>query len=854
MERIREAKKLHQVPRPCDYFDLIGGTSTGGIIAIMLGRLGMTVDECIRAYKKVAQQAFTPKRRSIFPAPPSGAFSATQLESAIKGTIREHCVNPQCVERRRRDTMASEACMHEEMEFRDASCTKTVVLAITKGNIDTLPTLFKTYDSSASLSGCTIWQVARATSAATTFFKPIRVGRDDVEFVDAGFGYNNPCEVLIAEAQKQFPDRESMQVLSIGTGLGDVVAITNTRKSILRALGKMATSSKKVASRLDERYGDSGVYHRFNVDHGLEDVKLSDWKKASKISSHTQNYLTENERMVKKFADICIQATCIESDVRATEESRRSERRSTHNIPFPKNKDFVGRTAIINTLMQMLFAQIDTLQVALVGLGGMGKTQVALHLAHWVKNNKSGYSVLWIPAFSLASFQQTCIDLVRELNIQCAENEDAKESVRRHLSSEHVGNWFLIVDNIDETDVLDGAPQQRDGIFHFLPQSDSGRILFTTRSQEVAVAVAGSAVVRLSEMNPEEALSFLGKALIHKSQIQDNESAVELLGELTHLPLAIAQASAYMNVNDVTIKDYLRLFRKTDRDMIRLLETRFRDRTHHDASQGAVATTWMVSFDQIRKHDRFATALLSFIACIEPKAVPRPLLPSFETEEQLTSAIGMLCGYGFLSRREDKEVFDMHSLVHFMTRKWTKEQKVMETTLQAVIRHLARIFPSDRWENRELWQQYLPHALRVLRRSEGAESEELPHLGCLAKEALKLLKHIVAIYEKISVEDNPDRLDAQCALAMVYQANGQAKEALKLLKYVVAIYEKISVEDNPNRLAAQISLAGVYQANGQVKEALELLEHAVAICEKTLAEDHPLRLTAQHQLATTYQA
>jgi patatin-like phospholipase/acyl hydrolase len=79
---------------------------------------------------------------------------------------------------------------------------RSVVLAITKANIDTRPTLFTTYDSSAAFQDCTIWQVARATSAATTFFKSIELGRDKIEFIDAGFGYNNPCEVLIEEAER----------------------------------------------------------------------------------------------------------------------------------------------------------------------------------------------------------------------------------------------------------------------------------------------------------------------------------------------------------------------------------------------------------------------------------------------------------------------------------------------------------------------------------------------------------------------------------------------------------------------------------------------------------------------------
>lgn len=145
--------------------------------------------------------------------------------------------------------------------------------------------------------------MARATSAATTLFKPIRVGRDGVEFVDAGFGYNNPCEVLVDEAQRQFPERRSMRVLSIGTGLGDVVAIGNTRVSIITALKNMATSSKKVAASLDDRYGGSGQYYRFNVDQGLRDITLSDWEKASTISAHTRNYLRDNERAVINFVD-----------------------------------------------------------------------------------------------------------------------------------------------------------------------------------------------------------------------------------------------------------------------------------------------------------------------------------------------------------------------------------------------------------------------------------------------------------------------------------------------------------------------------------------------------------------------
>lgn len=148
---------------------------------------------------------------------------------------------------------------------------------------------------------------------------------------------------------------------------------------------------------------------------------------------------------------------------------------------------------MIDSLTQLLFRENGSQRVALAGLGGMGKTQVALQLAHWVKDNKRDYSVLWVPALSMATFEQVCTALVKKLAIRCTDDEDPKESVRLYLSSENAGNWLLLIDNADDMDVLYGSSQQPGGIVDFLPQSDNGRILFTTRSQEVAVTAAESA-------------------------------------------------------------------------------------------------------------------------------------------------------------------------------------------------------------------------------------------------------------------------------------------------------------------------------------------------------------------------
>ncbi|KAI0530053.1 acyl transferase/acyl hydrolase/lysophospholipase [Xylaria digitata] len=300
MRKAAEAEK--EAVRPCDYFDLIGGTSTGGIIAIMLGRLEMTVDACIQAYKRVAAQAFTPKYGRILPASPKGAFSAKALESAMKQIIRENCVEKECREQRSQGIPTGQSCQHDGIPFYRDSPTKVVVVAITKENVNAPPTLLKSYDNSPNFRSCPIWQVARATSAATTFFKSIRIGRDGIEFIDAGFGYNNPCELLIAEAERIFPADRELKILSIGTGIGDVVAIKDRRLSIISALKKMATSSSRVEASLYNKYGDGGQYYRFAVNEGVGSIALSDWELASKISAHTENYLKSQQKRIKLCA------------------------------------------------------------------------------------------------------------------------------------------------------------------------------------------------------------------------------------------------------------------------------------------------------------------------------------------------------------------------------------------------------------------------------------------------------------------------------------------------------------------------------------------------------------------------
>ncbi|KAH6686371.1 hypothetical protein F5X68DRAFT_170313 [Plectosphaerella plurivora] len=536
-------------------------------------------------------------------------------------------------------------------------------------------------------------------------------------------------------------------------------------------------------------------------------------------------------------------------------------------LPLQKNRRFVGRTSILNTLHQKLFSDDDdeaSRRVAIVGLGGVGKTQVALQTAYWVRENKPEWHVFWVPALSIASFDQACRAIARMIWPDGSDKGDAKELLRRYLESDDSGRWILIVDNADDEDLVEGQEQ---GICDFLPESDRGRILFTTRAQEIAFRLAENEIVNLSQMEDDDAFELLGKSLGDQSLLEDRKTVAELLSVLTRLPLAITQAAAYLTVTKITVNEYLRLLQNTEHDMVEVLETEFADptryNTRHHGTSNAVARTWVVSFEQIRKNPD-AARLLSFMAQVEYKAIPLSMLPPAETDQKMARAIGVLDGYSFLSMREDRKTCDMHRLVHLASQVWVKKQDPVGEQRRAALQHLETIFFTDEWEERETWRYLLAHVVKAIKveaedESWGKEECELGFWAgkCLrregrGREAMQLLERVVAVRKTALIETHPDRLMSQHELARTYRKSGRVKEAITLLEQVVAAQEITLAETHSHRLSSQHELARAYHADDRVKEAITLLELVVAVQETTLDETHPDRLRSQRKLASVY--
>jgi tetratricopeptide (TPR) repeat protein len=245
---------------------------------------------------------------------------------------------------------------------------------------------------------------------------------------------------------------------------------------------------------------------------------------------------------------------------------------------------------------------------------------------------------------------------------------------------------------------------------------------------------------------------------------------------------------------------------------------------------------------------------------------------------RMEKAIGTLCGYSFLARRDSDnsatsggskqggdadqaveavELYDIHRLVHLATRVWVREYGDAKEVAEDAVRHVADVFPSDDHKNRALWRAYLPHALRLLEGRQAGSAEELSELCLLVGRCLRVdgrIREAVVWLERSCQqrsqrsEDDSDRLLSQHELAMAYRADGQVKKAVALLEAVVEAEETLAA-DHPDRLASQHELAGAYQADWQVKRAIQLLEDVVAVEAISLRDDHPSRLASVEALA-----
>ncbi|KAJ6443016.1 COM1 regulatory protein [Purpureocillium lavendulum] len=893
MNRIRIDLREDKDPIPARFFDLIGGTSTGGLIALLLGRLRMSVPQARKEYVRIAEEVFSIPSAKNFRFLKKHAFDGRKLERAVKGLL---------------ETNGGDESMLEH----EGLC-KVFVCAVPQSDVRARagPRLFRTYPVRENASfNCKIWEACRATSAAPTYFEPIQIGDDGEKetFVDGGLGYNNPVEQVLEEARRIFPGRKVACVVSIGTGTTRIIEFPDSPKrnayKVIKALKKMATESETTAEKMNRRFAATkGIYFRFNVDRGLEGVGLEEWEYLSAVRTHTTEYLRQDaiSGQISAVVEAILAAKDVsqghstavirlrnstagdEQSSQGVPEWRREGRslstfhyttdhlalhivgqvaRGHWIVPFDRNPDFVGRSGELDVILSKIppRARRDMCQgTVLEGLGGIGKTQIALEAAYRVRDAHPECSVFWVPAVDAAAFENAYRQIGQKLDVPGMKDDNAnvKELVKDALSRSG-DDWLLVIDSVDDTALFGETP-----LWDYLPSNHNGSILFTTRTHDVAseLDIRPRDVVRVSEMSRPETIKLM-RNYLDPEQMSDDACLKELLDLLADLPLAVKQASAYMGRQGMTTTQYLQYCRSSDTDLLSLLSEGFEDRGRYKnaaSTRNPVATTWFISFSQLSE---LGSRLLKYMSLLAREDIPRSILPLGHTELEMDEAIGELRGCAFITQRASEESYDLHRLVRLATRNWLGQKEKLEDSARLALQRLHDIFPKPEHDNKEMWVRYLPHAMEVLTWHDSL-AKDMVESTVLARAAkgnymLGRIESAKELYEKLLNlrtrffgEKNVDTLASMGNLATAHRGLGQYKMAEDMFRRTLELSQETLGGRHRVTLHAMNGLGIVLVRLGRYKESEEMHREALRLQREVLGNKDPETLESMDNLGVT---
>ncbi len=576
-------------------------------------------------------------------------------------------------------------------------------------------------------------------------------------------------------------------------------------------------------------------------------------------------------------------------------------------VPYPRNPLFTGRDDILNRLHQQLFTERHnetttskaalTQPQAIKGLGGIGKTQIAIEYAY--RSSALYACVFWINAATETALISSFVDIAKQLPSFLARNEtDQQElvaAVKRWLE-QHNQRWLLIFDNIE----ADDFPLMQ----KYLPQRGNGSILFTTRANSVRSLGASSIEVEKMELMEgtkmllrhverfDRAFQILDEARNETTRVVIDEAIATVIDEATnlvivldHFPLALDQAGAYIEETGCSLADYLQIYQAHRKE---LLERRGLQATDYPDS---VVTTWSLSFDKVEQANLAATELLRLCAFLAPDNIPEELItngvahwspPLQQAASNLFSfnqMIEELLKFSLVQRLVETQTLSIHRLVQAVQRD-TMEPDEQRQWADSVIQAVNEVFPlqpSDiaTWPQclryldqaqvcNTLIEQYIlplttPRRMMI-------DAHRLPRWAKKVapwKKINSFLRHVRSLLllvsllkstpygEKSSLVKAASLLN-RTGLYLIHHA--LYAQAEPLYQHALAIFEWELGANHPDTATGLNNLAGLYEKQGRYGEAEPLLLRALAITEEELGAEHPDTASSLGNLAILYES
>lgn len=381
------------------------------------------------------------------------------------------------------------------------------------------------------------------------------------------------------------------------------------------------------------------------------------------------------------------------SDVRTEQESEMlgylriapgPQKMEYFEVPFDNNKNYVERPSITDQL-ERLFGYTEATavsrarRVVLYGLGGAGKTEIAVRFA---ERHRQHYSaVFWVHGMDEARLKDGFERIGKVINEgnNGAYNDHVINAQRRFVKN---SDWLLIIDNVDDDAALDALRGR------YLKVGMDGHVVVTSRNPTTSAQWDG---VEVADMNETEAAALISNITGHRSRRED-PSLSKLLKDLGLLPLAIDQASSYIAATGISLQEYHRWFQI---EKARLLQHFPSTQYNHD-SRETVMTTWEMSFKRVEQSHAPASRLLLLMSLFShddipidmlqldnnslrqwassgefeaiPEAqewVPLELKSTLQDRPRLREAILALRKFSFVRFKPGGESFYLHPLVHY---------------------------------------------------------------------------------------------------------------------------------------------------------------------------------------------
>ncbi|MDZ8094652.1 MAG: tetratricopeptide repeat protein [Nostoc sp. DedQUE05] len=522
-------------------------------------------------------------------------------------------------------------------------------------------------------------------------------------------------------------------------------------------------------------------------------------------------------------------------------------------MPLSGVVEFVGREEELQNLHQLLQDNKQVAIAAIAGMGGVGKTELALQYAIQQRETYNG-GLCWL----LAKTGDVGIQVVQfartQLDLKPPEDFDILAQVQYCWRRWRDGDVLLVLDDVSDYEQVKPYLQSLPSRF---------KVLMTTRQKLGRIAQ-----LSLDVLQPEAALELLKSLLKETPERIERELAVanQLCEWLGYLPLGVELVGRYLaQKQDLSLAEMLRRLKNK-----RLYKERSLSKSKSDAdmtAQRGVLAAFELSWQELENDDKQLSCLLSlFAAAPIPWKLVEQCLPEEDAEDLEEIRDDKLLNLHLLQRKGEG-IYQLHPLLReFFQYKCTdldKGEELKRSVCRVMVAVAKEIPQTPTLKQITAVTSAIPHLSEVAKNLIPYISDEdlpWPFVGNarfykgqgLYDQALPWYKKCLQISKKLLSEEHPDIASSLNNLALLYDFQGRYSEAEPLYQQALELRRKLLGEEHPDVAACLNNLASLYNSQGRYSEAEPLYQQALELRRKLLGEEHPDIAQSLNNLALLY--